>query len=182
MTRTQNPLSVEYSLLGFLFQAPAHGYDLFKKMSVLDGIGLIWRVKQSHLYALLDKLEKEGLLAAKMVPGDTYPARKEFYLTDAGKEEFESWLTSPVRHGRDMRQEFLAKLYFAQKAKGATSRKLIEKQMQECEGWLATLQIELQEVSSQNTYQKVILQYRQSQTKAMTEWLQELLKEETFNS
>ncbi len=53
---------MEYILLGFVAQGPIHGYDLHKKIGEPQGIGLIWRIKQSQLYALLDKLEKDGLL------------------------------------------------------------------------------------------------------------------------
>lgn len=115
MTRVQNPLALEFILLGFIAQGPIHGYDLYKKMCEADGISLVWRVKQSHLYALLDKLVINGMLTTKIVAGDVFPSRKEFKITEKGRNEVHAWLTSPVHHGRDLRQEFLAKIFFAKK-------------------------------------------------------------------
>lgn len=177
MTRTQNPLSLEYVLLGFLDQEPIHGYDLYKKLGEMDGIALVWRIKQSHLYALLDKLEKDGMVSSRTVPGENFPARREFQITDQGKKNFLAWLTTPVLHGRDMRQEFLAKLYFAYSARGDIFKNLISAQLEVCSKWMTTLKNDLGKLNSQDSYIKVILQYRLSQTKAMTNWLNELLGE-----
>jgi PadR family transcriptional regulator, regulatory protein AphA len=175
MTRAQNPLSLEYILLGFLNQEPIHGYDLYKKLGEMNGIALVWRVKQSYLYALLDKLEKDGLVTSKTVPGESFLTRKEFKLTDMGKQNFHSWLTSPVKHGREMRQEFLAKLYFSQSAKRDLYQKLIQEQHQVCSEWLSNLKNDLSKQTNEQPYKQVILNYRISQTRAMINWLNDLL-------
>jgi PadR family transcriptional regulator AphA len=175
MTRAQNPLSLEYILLGFLDQEPIHGYDLYKKLGEMNGIALVWRVKQSYLYALLDKLEKDGLVTSKIVPGESFLSRKEFQLTDMGKQNFQTWLTSPVKHGREMRQEFLAKLYFAQSAKNYLYQKLIQEQLQVCSEWLSSLKNDLSKQTNEQPYKQVILKYRISQTRAMINWLNDLL-------
>lgn len=108
MPRSQTPLSLEFILLGFIHQSPLHGYDLYKKIQSIDGIALVWHVKQSLLYAMLDKLEENDLLSARIQPGRNNLQRKEYHLTDAGKEKFLAWLSQPVPHGRNLRQEFLA--------------------------------------------------------------------------
>jgi len=171
MTRSQTPLSLEYILLGFLYQSRIHGYDLYKKISNFKGISLIWHIKQSQLYALLEKLEEEGLLTSKMVPGEAYLMRKEFQITPIGKQTFSTWITSPVRHGRDMRQEFLAKLYFAQKSGIDIYMKLIEDQTTICTEWLSNLQTSYSKITDEQLYERTIFQYRISQTQAMIEWL-----------
>src|SRR5438093_383044 len=56
----RQPLTVEHALLGFLQQQPMHGYEIYQHLAGLAGLGLVWQVKQSHLYALLDKLEADG--------------------------------------------------------------------------------------------------------------------------
>ena len=171
MARSQNPLSLEYILLGFLYQDPIHGYDLYKKINSLESISLVWHIKQNLLYAQLDKLKENGLLTSNIVPGEAYLMRKEYRITSAGRRAFLNWVTTPVSHGRDMRQEFLAKLYFAQSLSTETSRTLIEKQKAECAGWLSSLQAYLSKTEADQTFEKMIFQYRISQTKAMIEWL-----------
>ena len=51
------PLSIELSLFGFLRAGPLHGYQIHQKLSEATRLGLIWRLKQSRLYSLLDKLD-----------------------------------------------------------------------------------------------------------------------------
>ncbi len=171
MTRSQAPLSLEYILLGFLYQSSSHGYDIYKKISDLKGISMVWHVKLSQLYALLDKLEADGLLTSQLVPGEAHLMRKKFQITPMGKQTFLTWITTPVKHGRDMRQEFLAKLYFAQKAGIEDFAKLIEEQKLVCTQWLSDLETSHSGASEEQQYERMIFQYRIHQTQAMIEWL-----------
>ena len=171
MTRSQTPLSLEYILLGFIYENPIHGYDLYKKISNFRGIPLVWHIKQSQLYALLDKLEDEGLLTSNLIPGEAHLIRKEYQITPIGKQTFLTWIISPVAHGRYMRQEFLAKLYFAQKSGVENFMKLIEKQKTVCTEWLSNLQTSHSSTTDEQHYERMIFQYRISQTRAMLEWL-----------
>ena len=171
MARLQAPLSLEYILLGFLCQGPIHGYDLYKKINNFEGISLVWHIKQSQLYALLEKLEEDGLLTSNMVPGEAHLMRKEYQVTPVGRQSFLAWVTSPVSHGRDMRQEFLAKLFFAQKSGVEVSLELIGEQKMLSTEWLASLHISYSNTTEEQRYERMIFQYRISQTQAMLEWL-----------
>lgn len=172
MSRSQAPLSLEYILLGFLSQGPSHGYDLHKKITALEGIALIWHIKQARLYALLDKLEADGLLHSRMAPGEAHLMRKEFQLSAEGRQAFADWVASPVRHGRDMRQEFPAKLFFAQQAGDQASLKLIELQKQTCTDWLYAMRSGLEKLAGDQRYERMIFQYRILQAQAMLKWLE----------
>ena len=55
-----SPLTTEHALLGFLHQQPTHGYEIHRRLSDSEGLGLVWHVKQNKLYALLAKLESKG--------------------------------------------------------------------------------------------------------------------------
>jgi len=109
----QRPFGLENALLGFLNQKPQHGYQLHQRISDPAQLGLIWRVKQSQLYALLVKLEKSGYVSSSMMSQETHPPRRVFTLTDKGQAVYLAWLTSPVRRPNQIRQEFIAKLFFA---------------------------------------------------------------------
>lgn len=169
--RLQSPLTTEYILLGFAAQGPVHGYDLHKQISTLDGISSIWHVKQSQLYALLEKLESMGYLQAEAAPGTISAPRKEYHLTAAGREAFEAWAVSPVTHAREMRQEFLARLYFARQAGTVTALKLIEAQYSAALGWQKELQTRLTRASSPENFQRTVDEYRLSQIDTILKWL-----------
>lgn len=174
MPRKKNPLSIEYILLGFVAQGPIHGYDLHKKIGDQQGIGLIWRIKPGRLYALLDNLEEDGLLVSRTSAGDSFQARKEFQITEMGGNIFKAWLTSPVQHGREMRQEFMAKLFFLLKENGSAKEKLIQQQISICSEWIARLKRENSKQADQFTYAHLVQNYRISQIQAMLEWLKQL--------
>src|SRR3712207_428899 len=107
------PLTLEHALLGFLWQRPMHAYEIHQMLKEARALGLIWHLKQSQLYALLARLEEEGYITSITEPQGTRPPRRVMHLTSQGREAFQRWLVEPVAHGRDFRQEFLAKLFFA---------------------------------------------------------------------
>jgi hypothetical protein len=74
-----------------------------------------------------------------------------------------------VAHGRDFRQEFLAKLYFAQDDPGI-SGELIEHQCLACQDWLAELE-ERTATTEQHSYDWLVLQFRVGQMRAILAWL-----------
>ena len=54
-------LSFEFVILALLIPGPKHGYDIYKEMEAWTGLEEVWKLKQSMLYADLNKLEKLGL-------------------------------------------------------------------------------------------------------------------------
>src|SRR5512145_3063409 len=114
MPRVNAPLSTELALLGFLHRRSMYGYEIHQQLSDPTGLGLVWRLKQSQLYALLTKLEHEGYVAINIEYQEARPPRKMFELTETGRQAFQNWVQQPVPQGRKLRLDFLAKLYFAQ--------------------------------------------------------------------
>ncbi len=106
----KNRLRTEYVLLGALFQGPKHGYEI---MHFLDSaLQSTWQVSSSQLYVLLKRLENQGLLKCSLKEQKTRPAKRVSSLTPAGEKDFLGWLQSPVENVRDLRVEFIAKLFF----------------------------------------------------------------------
>ena len=171
MPRTPIPLSLENILLGFLTAGPSHGYDLFKKLTHFKGIALVWHIKQGMVYAMLEKLEEQGLATATVVTGGTYLNRKEYSITPEGNKSFLRWVATAVEHGRDMRQEFLAKLYFARFQEEDLALRLISAQEKAAEGWLDKERAQYQGAAPDQGMERMIFQYRIMQTEAMLEWL-----------
>jgi len=177
MPRTSSPLSIEYVLLGFLDQEAIHGYDLFKRLNSLESIGMVWSIKQSQLYALLEKLEEENLVQSTIIPGESRPNRKQYSITSLGRQTFIAWRNSPVEHGREIRIEFLAKLFFAIKAGTETTLELIEDQRSRCIEWMSHMDYTLGNIDQNQMYEKAVLQYRISQMQATIQWLTEMREE-----
>ena len=103
----------DISLLGFLSINPMHGYELHKRVADLSGFGIVWNIKIGKLYAMLNRLEKDGYVRASIAKEGNRPARNEFSITSKGKKTFDAWSISPVNRGRDFRIIFLLKLYFS---------------------------------------------------------------------
>lgn len=176
MPRAASPLTLEYILLGLLSRQPMHGYSLYKEVCGFEGIAQVWHIKQSQLYALLDKLEKDGYLLANVLPNENRPPRKEYHLTPAGRSVFETWLNSPVHHGRDVRQEFLARLYFVLKEGQSQALSLIKKQFLACQEWKIQMEQQCSRLAP-GSYEWVVLRYRLNQTEATIRWLEECRNE-----
>ncbi len=170
-SRQSASIQLEYALLGFLLEQPLHGYEIHHRLQDAQALGLVWHVKQAHLYALLERLEAAGLLVGELVPQDSRPPRRLLRLTDAGREAFQTWLHTPVAHGRDLRIPFLAKLFWAQRNGPASAATIIARQRDACETWLHDLQTELDAVQHTTPFAALVVQFRIGQTQAMLHWL-----------
>jgi PadR family transcriptional regulator, regulatory protein AphA len=169
MARTRAPLTLELTLLGVLSRTPMHGYNLFKAVCTLDGFGLIWKVKQANLYALLVKLEAGGLLRGEAIPGEDHPARRVFQVTEAGREALEAWVRSPVDSIRNMRQDFFARLYFARL--DGRELDLVRRQREACLAWRTGILEKLGPGSASGDYTRVVLGHRLHMVDATLAWM-----------
>jgi PadR family transcriptional regulator, regulatory protein AphA len=172
MPRQQAPLSLEYILLGFLEQNPTYGYDLYKNISDFDAISLVWRIKQSQLYALLERLEDEGLIYSTIILGETRPNRKQYQITSIGKQTFYAWRNSPVQHEREVRIEFLAKVHFALMTGPEPVLELIEEQKTVCYEWMSKIQNDLMNAPEDQVYERIVFDFRLHHTQATIDWLE----------
>lgn len=102
--------STQYVLLGTLYSGQKHGYEIMQFLE--SALESTWRVSTSQLYVLLKRLEREGLLRSTLETQKTRPSKRIFSLTPVGTNAFLEWLRTPVKHVRDLRIEFLAKLFF----------------------------------------------------------------------
>ena len=161
--------SPEIALLGFLLTESLHGYEIHRRLTQPDGPGVVWHVKRSNLYAMLDRMESAGWVTSQSELADPRPPRKRFTLTDSGRLVFETWLTKPVAHPRELRQTFLLKLYFANLAGAEPTRQLLMAQQALCDQWLSL------EPSSAEPFTQIVLSYRLHQIQAARLWLAECL-------
>lgn len=180
--RQSAPLTLEHVLLALIDQRPMYGYDLYHELSAMPGISLVWNIKQSLLYALLDKLEDHGLLASRQVHGPTYPPHKDFTITAAGRESLQSWMRSPVRRARELRQEFLAKLIVARRYGPEVAAGLVRAQRAACQDWLAQLRGSQPPNDAPHRDAWLVYSYRINRLECVIDWLETCHEEQPGES
>jgi DNA-binding PadR family transcriptional regulator len=172
---------MEFILLGIISETPMHGYDVFKILSQPGGMSEIWHINQSNLYAMLDGLEENGYLISHLIQIGNSPTRKEYHVTSAGTTVFEKWVREPVMRGRDMRQVFLAKMFFAIKESPETIRILVNKQKSITNIWLMDIESTINELTAEDEYDRLVLDSRRRQIIGWLDWLDECMQSPVSN-
>lgn len=172
MSGIKHPLTIEFALLGLIRQQPMHPYEVYQRLCTDPALGDIWRIKQANLYALLRRLEEEGFLVAFTETPGNRPPRRVLSLTMHGHEVFSRWMRTPVTRGRDVRLEFLAKLYFAHQEGTDAVQVLLAHQRRACQQLLDTLDQKVRALPHDQSYRRLVTQFRRGQIQAMLAWLE----------
>jgi DNA-binding PadR family transcriptional regulator len=136
-------------------------------------LGLVWRVKQSQLYAHIARLEDEGYVTSVIEPQQARPSRKVLHLTPDGEAAFANWVSAPVEHGREFRLEFLAKLFFASQLDRATLDTLLDGQREANSALIDQLNQTIAELAPDRHFDRLVLRFRVGQLEASLAWLDE---------
>ncbi|NTW00710.1 MAG: molybdate ABC transporter substrate-binding protein [Oscillochloris sp.] len=168
--RRLEALTIEHALLGFVREQPMHAYAIYQQLSAPDALGSVWHLKLSYFYALIVKLEHAGYLVASQEAQGARPARKVLHLTAAGEAAFTTWLSTPVADPAQLRLDFLARLYFAQRAGPAAVRTLLSAHRIAIRSWRDDLRALLVQRVSQPDG-GIFLQLRVRQLESFLSWL-----------
>ncbi len=77
----------ELFVLGRLSIRPTHGHEIMRTLA--ESHSEMWvALSEKHVYYILKKLEREGLVTSDLQPQEGRPARRVFALTSAGRAEF----------------------------------------------------------------------------------------------
>jgi DNA-binding PadR family transcriptional regulator len=165
-------LSPEYAVLGLLAQGPAHGYDLHQRL--IADLGQVWHCSLSQIYNILKRLEGQGYIAGEVQEQPKLPARRLFHLTAAGRGRFEAWLYSPTPASvRAIRVEFTTRLYFVHTLNPEQAASLIAAQSTAIQEGLARLGKNLARIPPEQTFNRLGLELRLNQLRAILAWLEE---------
>ena len=159
--------STEYVLLGSVFSGPKHGYEILKFIN--SNLGSIWHIAASQLYSMLKRLENDRLLDSTTKEQLTRPSKRIFSLTPSGKNRFLDWLHSPNRHVRDLRIEFLAKLFFFRNLSMPGGKDLIKAQINLLE--ISRKRLEHNCVNTKDPFARLSIQFKIESVKAGLSWL-----------
>lgn len=127
-------LSPDEVLLGLLQAHPSHGYDLLERFRDPAHLGRIWNMSVSQLYAVLKRLESDGMITGRELPQPDAPPRTEYAITPLGDQRVADWLaeTQPPISIHRIRVQFLSRLYIATLLDLPTDG-VIDRQMAVCE-------------------------------------------------
>jgi DNA-binding PadR family transcriptional regulator len=108
-------MPLHHAVLALLADKPAHGYEL--KGSFEQAVGDQWGgLNIGHLYQILDRLTRDGLIESERQPQPIKPDRVVHHLTPAGRAELDRWLAEPSSRVRGYRDDFFLKLMAAVQA------------------------------------------------------------------
>jgi DNA-binding PadR family transcriptional regulator len=98
-------MPLHHAVLALLAAKPAHGYEL--RTSFEQSVGEQWGgLNIGHLYQILDRLAREGLIESERQPQPIKPDRVVHRLTPAGRAELGRWLSEPSLRTRGYRDDF----------------------------------------------------------------------------
>jgi DNA-binding PadR family transcriptional regulator len=105
-------MALHHAVLALLADKPAHGYQL--KSSFEQAVGEQWGgLNIGHLYQVLDRLARDGLIESERQPQAVKPDRLVHRLTPAGLAELDRWLAEPAVRAHGYRDDFFLKVIAA---------------------------------------------------------------------
>jgi DNA-binding PadR family transcriptional regulator len=108
-------MPLHHAVLALLADRPAHGYEL--KSSFEQAVGEQWGgLNIGHLYQILDRLSRDGLIESQRQPQPVKPDRVVHHLTPAGRAELDRWLGEASIRARGYRDDFFLKVVAAVQA------------------------------------------------------------------
>lgn len=130
-------MPIHHAVLALLADGSSYGYEL--KAQFEESVGPQWgELNIGHLYQVLDRVERDGLVTKRVVPQTDRPDRVVYRLTRAGRDELERWLETPfVRPA--YRDELFLKLFGASRIGTAQVQTLVDLQREAYLGELAAL-------------------------------------------
>jgi DNA-binding PadR family transcriptional regulator len=102
-------MSVRHALLAILSEGPAYGLQLHERFE--RRTGQLWSLNVGQVYATLQRLERDGLIADTDSTQDG--AQRPYRITDEGRRELDRWIASPPELSVPPRDELIMKVMIA---------------------------------------------------------------------
>ncbi|MFI5316818.1 MAG: PadR family transcriptional regulator [Myxococcota bacterium] len=181
-------MSVAYTILGVLMDAPAHGYSIRKQLeeTFSKELGL----NDGQLYPALAKLESLGWIAKEVVEQQRSPTKHLYRVTPAGRGAFARWLDGAEPAGARerpsffWRDEFLQRATFFARLGPGSAAEQIRARLAQTEARAARLEALVAELEpgEADPYRRMIIEYGVRLQRMRQGWLEELLARATERS
>ena len=139
MVRTKAPprtlTTTEAAVLALLaIQGERSAYDLHKLVE--RNIAHVWRPARTQLYAVLPRLESDGLARSRILAQQGRPDKRLYTLTSSGRDALEAWLTTVEPGAED---SFFLRLFVGGLVPDESSVAQVEQFRSDAEARLAVL-------------------------------------------
>lgn len=113
-------MAIQHAVLALLARGPSYGYEL--KSAFEAAVGPQWGpLNIGHLYQILDRLSRDGLVVAERHAQPVKPDRVVYEITQAGRTELDRWLAEPSPRSGGFRDDFFLKVTAAARSGEATT-------------------------------------------------------------
>jgi PadR family transcriptional regulator, regulatory protein AphA len=174
-------MAAEHAILGLLALSKSgtgHGYVLARQFSPEAPLGDVVRLEPGMVYHHLKKLERLGWVSAVPEAEPGRPARRLYALSAAGRDELGRWLAEPVARTREIRLDFLVKLYLALLLDPLLAVRLVDEQRDLCARLVESLSnrlrsgpLDVNRDALTARFGDMVLDMRLAQTRAALAWL-----------
>jgi len=118
-------VSVRHALLALLSEEPKYGLQLREEFEAHTGE--VWPLNVGQVYTTLQRLERDGLVAAVGDEGPAEPGpQKAYRITDAGKTELAAWLRTVPDLSTPPRDDLVMKILIAVRVPGIDVHEVIQ--------------------------------------------------------
>lgn len=104
-------MALRNALMAALLKGEASGYDLAKEFDA--AVANFWMATPQQLYRELERMEAEGLIAARVVEQERRPNKRLFSLTDAGMAAVRAYVAERPGKPTAIRDELMVKVQCA---------------------------------------------------------------------
>ena len=117
-------MSVRHALLALLSEGPKYGLQLREEFEARTGE--VWPLNVGQVYTTLQRLERDGLVAAVDDTAGKEPGpQKAYRITAAGTAELGEWLRVPPELSSPPRDELVMKVLLAARVPGTDVHEVI---------------------------------------------------------
>ncbi|MGJ5833904.1 PadR family transcriptional regulator [Streptomyces ossamyceticus] len=101
-------MALRNAVMAALLEGEASGYDLAKAFDA--SVANFWMSTPQQLYRELERMEAEGLVAARVIEQQRRPNKRLFSLTEAGRAAVHAYTAEPLGKPSAIRDELMVKV------------------------------------------------------------------------
>jgi DNA-binding PadR family transcriptional regulator len=117
-------MPIQHAVLALLQDGPSYGYELKGRLE--EAVGpQFGDLNIGHLYQILDRLVRDGLVTRREVEQSRRPDKVEYDITRTGADELQQWLEQPFVRQTGYRDDFFLKLFAAAQVGAAALDRLL---------------------------------------------------------
>ena len=164
--------AAEYAILGLIRERPTYGYEIKKQ---LGDIERVCPIEPAMVYAILRSLAGFDLIDGT-VDDSSQPPRSVYEITEEGDAIFQRWLRRPVGRIREVRVDFMIKLYFALREDPALARQLLAAQVEAVRDYAADIEQQRDQIGTgAEPFVRIVMDSRTVAARTTIEWLERSL-------